>query len=305
MGHKSVSTLKNRGKMDKITVIVPVFNAGPYLEQCLDSIINQTYTNLEILLINDGSTDGSAAVCEAYRQKDSRIRLVHKNLGGGGVGAARNTALSFITGSYVLFVDNDDWLDEKHIELLYTTLKETDSDIAIANFTEYIEDTGTFRFHLTPDDYFQKVFTSQEWFENQYRGTFAFSQCFTVPWCKLYKVELFEDIVYPEAEKVEDDYTTWKLYLLANKIVYSNTGIYFHRKRYTSVTKTVDKVFVFPLRSIEERVTLLSLVGFDISGELRAYRWRLELHKNSYLESGDMQGYKECLNKIKIIEKWK
>lgn len=291
--------------MDKITVIVPVFNAGPYLEKCLESIVNQTYSNLEILLINDGSTDGSAAVCESYRKKDNRIRLIHKKLGGGGVGAARNTALPFITGAYVLFVDNDDWLDEKHIELLYTALKETDSDIAIANFTEYIEDTGTFRFHLRSDDYYQKVFTPQEWFENQYVGELAFSQCFTVPWCKLYKAELFENIVYPEAEKVEDDYTTWKLYLLTNKIVYSNTGIYFHRKRETSVTKTVGKIYVFPLRSIEERITLLSLVGFDISKELRAYRWRLELHKNSYLEVGDIQGYKECLNKLNIIEKWK
>ncbi|MBM7636424.1 glycosyltransferase family 2 protein [Streptococcus saliviloxodontae] len=291
--------------MEKVSVIVPVFNAGDFLRPCLDSIVNQTYDNLEIILVNDGSTDGSAAICEEYRQKDARVRLINKALGGGGVGAARNSALPLITGDYVLFVDNDDWLEENHIRVLYDSLKETDSDIAVANFTEFIQERGTFSFHLRPEDYFQQVYTPQEWFKKQYDGHFAFSQCFTVPWVKLYKASLFENIVYPEKEKVEDDYTTWKLYLMADRIVYSNTGIYFHRKRSTSVTKTVDKSFVFPLRSIEERVAILALIGFDISEELRAYRWRLQLHRESFLEAGRMQEYHNCLQKLSILEKWK
>lgn len=291
--------------MEKISVIVPVFNAGPYLRQCLDSIVNQTYSNLEIILVNDGSTDSSAAICEEYRKKDARIRLVHKVLGGSGVGAARNSALSLVTGDYIVFVDNDDWLELNHIDYLYQSLKETDSDIAVANFIEFHEERGSFVFHLQKEDYFRTVYSPQEWFKEQYRGEFAFSQCFTVPWSKLYKASLFESIVYPVDEKVEDDYTTWKLYLLADKIVFSNTGIYYHRKRTTSVTKTVDVTAVFPLKSIEERVTLLSLIGFDISQELRAYRWRLEKHRAFYLESGQMLAYKNCLQTLKILEKWK
>ncbi|WP_153048932.1 glycosyltransferase family 2 protein, partial [Streptococcus suis] len=94
-------------------------------------------SNIELILVNDGSTDGSAEVCEAYRQMDSRVRLINKKLGGGGVGAARNSALPLITGDYVLFVDNDDWLEQNHIEVLYHALKETDSDIAIVNFTQF------------------------------------------------------------------------------------------------------------------------------------------------------------------------
>ncbi|MBM7643476.1 glycosyltransferase family 2 protein [Streptococcus loxodontisalivarius] len=290
--------------MEKVSVIVPVFNAGEFLRQCLDSILNQTYSNLELILVNDGSTDGSAAVCEEYRQKDKRVRLVHKKLGGGGVGAARNTALPLISGDYVLFVDNDDWLEENHIEFLYQSLKESDSDIAVANFTEFFQDRGTFGFHMSSEDYFRKVYTPQEWFKMQYDGHFSFSQCFTVPWAKLYKAQLFENIVYPEDEKVEDDYTTWKIYLMADRIVYSNSGIYFHRKSSTSVTKTVDQTYVFPLRSIEERVAILGLIGFDISEELRAYRWRLQLHKDSFLEAGRMQDYHKCLQKLAILEKW-
>ncbi|MBF0775481.1 glycosyl transferase [Streptococcus azizii] len=290
--------------MEKVTVIVPVFNAGPYLKTCLDSIVRQTYQQLEILLINDGSTDESASLCEAYRKMDDRVRVIHKKLGGSGVGAARNTALPFITGDYVLFVDNDDWLELHHIEFLYQSLKETDSDIAIANFTEFDEDRQAFRFHVTADDYFQEIYHPKDWFALQYEGKFAFSQCFTVPWCKLYKASLFENIVYPEDEKVEDDLTTWKVYLMADQIVYSNIGLYYHRKRATSVTKTVDAAAVYPLKSIEERVTMLSLLGLDITTELRAYRWRLQLHRDSFLKAGKMQEYQKVLQKLTILEKW-
>ncbi|MBF8970458.1 glycosyltransferase family 2 protein [Streptococcus sp. NLN76] len=290
--------------MEKVTVIVPVFNAGPYLVPCLDSIVHQTYSNLEILLINDGSTDGSALVCEQYRAKDDRVRVIHKKLGGGGVGAARNTALPLMTGSYVLFVDNDDWLEETHIEFLYRALKEADADISIANFTEFDDSQSAFRFHLQAEDYFRETYTPAEWFRYQYDGRFGFSQSFTVPWSKLYKAELFEDISYPENEKVEDDYTTWQLYLLAEKIVYSHAAIYYHRKRSSSVTRTVDAVHVFPLKSIQERVTILSMIGFDIQEELRAYRWRLQLHRDVLLEAGHMQEYKKCVNLLKILEKW-
>lgn len=290
--------------MEKVSVVVPVYNAGPYLTQCIDSILNQTYHNIELILVNDGSTDGSATICESYRQVDQRVRLINKKLGGGGVGAARNSALPLITGEFVLFVDNDDWLEPNHIEVLYKSLKETDSDISIVNFTQFMEERSSYAFHVTEKDYFQEVFTPQEWFSREYNGRFAFSQCFTVPWCKLYKASIFENISYPEDEKVEDDYTTWKLYLMADRIVFTNLALYYHRKRETSVTKTVDSTYVFPLKSIEERVTILSLIGFDISEELRAYRWRLNLHRESYLASGHMQEYQTCLQKIAILEKW-
>lgn len=291
--------------MEKVSVIVPVFNAGPYLKQCIDSILKQTYSTLELILVNDGSTDDSAAICESYRQADGRVRLVHKKIGGGGVGAARNTALSLVTGSYILFVDNDDWLEPNHIESLYQSLVENRADIAIANFTQFMEEKSSFLFHIRSEDYFQKVYGPQEWFKEQYLGRFAFSQCFTVPWGKLYKASLFDRIRYPEDEQVEDDYTTWKLYLMADRIVFNNIALYYHRKRSTSVTQQADVTKVFPIKSIEERVTILSLIGFDIKEELRAYQWRLQLHKESFLASGRMQDYDHCLQKLMILEKWR
>lgn len=288
--------------MEKVSVIVPVFNAEAYLEQCLDSIIYQTFTNLEIILVNDGSTDRSAAVCEEYAKRDNRVRVYHKKLGGSGVGATRNTALTLVTGDYILFVDNDDWLEPTHIELLYQSLKEHDADIAVTNFVEFIEEKSVFAFHLRENDFYEAVYTPKEWFKFQYDGHFALSQCFTVPWSKLYKVHLFENVVYPEDEKVEDDYTTWKIYLAANKITYQNRSLYYHRKRANSVTKTVEGVYVYPIKSIEERLGVLASLGMDITDELGAYRYRLQLHCDLYLEAGDIYNYKKCLQKLQLIQ---
>ncbi len=100
--------------MEKISVIVPVYNSEAYLENCLNSIIQQTYQNLEIILVNDGSTDGSAAICQRYKIQDPRVKVYHKP--NGGVGSSRNRALEAVTGDYILFVDNDDWLELDHIE---------------------------------------------------------------------------------------------------------------------------------------------------------------------------------------------
>ena len=235
---------------EKISVIVPVYNAGDYLKQCLDSILQQTYTNLEILLINDGSTDDSAQICEEYKAKDSRIRVYHKE--NGGVSSSRNISLELVSGTYLLFVDCDDWLYENHVEKLYHLLKKTDSDIAIGNFTEFHEDSSNFLFYLTPTDYFEQTYTPFEWFDNQYRSEFCLSQCFTVPWAKLYKRSLFDNISYPMDKKVEDDFTTYKIYLLADKIAFMNEPIYYHRKRNTSITRKVNASHVYPLKSIEE-----------------------------------------------------
>lgn len=290
---------------DLITVIVPIFNAGAYLTQCIESITCQSYEHLDILLLNDGSTDMSAEICESFREKDNRVRVVHRSLGGSSVGSVRNHALSMVKGKYIVFVDHDDWLDKNHIQELYQALKETSSDISIVNFTEYSEERGSFLFHLTKEDNFRALYTPEEWFKKEYDTQFAFSQCFTVPWGKLYKTELFDNIVYPTHTRVEDDYTTWKLYLLADKIVYQNRGSYFHRKHSESVTRKVSPSSVFPLKSIEERVMILSLVGFDVEQELRAYRWRLGIHREEALKNGDMINYKKCSYTLELLNKWK
>ena len=288
--------------MEKISVIVPVYMSEAYLEKCLDSILKQTYQNLEVILINDGSTDGSAAICQRYKNQDARVKVYHKP--NGGVASSRNRALEAVTGDYIVFVDNDDWLELDHIQSLYDLLKKTDADIAIGNFTQFIEDQGSFLIHVGADNYFEQVFSPFDWFHHQYDSKYNLSQCFTVPWAKLYKAELFKDIVYPTDQKVEDDYTTYKVYLQADKIAYMNKAIYIHRKRSTSVTRTVNLADVYPLKSIEERLTILNLIGAPqqlLDKEIQAYKWRLSIHEEESLKRGDMEAYQQILVK-KAIE---
>ena len=105
-----------------ISIIVPVYNAEQYLEKCVNSIINQTYTNLEIILVDDGSPDNCGAICDEYAKKDSRIKVIHKS--NGGVSSARNRALECLTGEYVAFVDSDDYIHQDYINVLYNALSD-------------------------------------------------------------------------------------------------------------------------------------------------------------------------------------
>lgn len=291
--------------MEKISVIVPIYMSEAYLEKCLDSILNQTYQNLEIILINDGSTDGSSVICQRYKNQDSRVKVFHKS--NGGVASSRNRALEVVTGDYIVFVDNDDWLELDHIQNLYDLLKKTGADIAIGNFTQFIEEEGSFLIHIGRDNYFERVYSPFEWFYHQYDSMYNLSQCFTVPWAKLYKRELFKEIVYPTDKKVEDDYTTYKVYLQANKIAYMNKAIYIHRKRSSSVTRTVNLADVYPLQSIEERITILQLIGAPqklLDMELAAYKWRLTIHEKESIKRGDMETYQQVLVKKAIETKY-
>ena len=283
-----------------ITVAVPVYNSEKHLAQCLESIRNQTYSNLDILLVNDGSTDQSMEICESFRLKDSRIRVFHKR--NGGVGASRNTLLELIQGEYTTFVDNDDWLEPEHVEKLYAQLKKYDADISVGNFYSFLDDKGAFQFHGDFERDFEKNYSPEEWFKQQYESKEYMSQCFTVPWGKLYKSTLLQGIAFPEDKAVEDDYTTYLIYLKAQKITYGHRHTYIHRKSSRSITQTVNVTHVFPIQSIEERLTLLSLLGYDISEERNAYKIRLELHQAAYLQMGDINSYRRISQKLALIQ---
>ena len=118
--------------MDKISIIIPVYNVEPYLVRCLDSVIKQTYENLEILLINDGSTDNGGNICDKYAAEDNRIRVFHKK--NGGLSTALNVGLKKVTGEYIGFVDSDDWIESTMYEVLYNTLREQNTRLSVGNF---------------------------------------------------------------------------------------------------------------------------------------------------------------------------
>ena len=118
-----------------ISIIVPVYNVEEYLKQCLDSILEQTFSDYEVILVNDGSTDNSGLICQEYAEKDSRIRYFEKE--NGGLSDARNYGIEQAQGEYLTFVDSDDFLDKMHLNVLYTALVSNNVDISIVNYANY------------------------------------------------------------------------------------------------------------------------------------------------------------------------
>lgn len=296
---------KSRGvEVKTVSVIVPVYNAEKYLRQCVQSVCAQSYEDLEILLINDGSTDSSGLIMEQLKLEDSRIRLLHKPQNTG-IGAARNTSLELARGDYIVFIDADDWMDPNHIEDLVELLERTDSDIAIANFTRYHMDTHQYELHISDQDYYEMVLTPQEWFRYQYGQPHNLSLCFTVPWGKIYKRSLFNDLLYYTGGYGEDDRTTWKIYLNSDRIAYMHRSSLVYRVNESSLTQSTFRREVFSQEPVIERIAILSMLGFDISQEIAAYKWRAQLNRDDKIRAGEIETYKDLEFTLKLLEKYK
>lgn len=210
-----------------ISVIVPVYNIEQYLQRCLDSLFAQTYKNLEIILVDDGSTDKSPNICDRYKEKDERAVVIHKE--NGGAADARNLALDICHGVYISFVDGDDYLDEKYLEILYKDLEETQADISICSWEEV---TAQEEKRTTNAETKQEVFNTEEALENLlYQRKFD-----SAMWCKLYKRCLFEDIRFPKGNLYEDIAIIYKIFAGAKKIVYRNYKGYYYLLRETGTT---------------------------------------------------------------------
>ena len=294
---------------EKITVIVPVYNVENYLEKCLDSLINQTYKNLEIIVINDGSTDNSGEICQEYAQKDNRIVYIEKE--NGGLSDARNVGLDKMTGSYVTFIDSDDWVELDYVEILYKKIIEYQADISVGNYYSYNEDEETYYFHIYGDSYYEKVYDNISIFENLYESQEMKSFALISAWGKLYKAKLFDYLRFDKGKLGEDGYFNQKMYLSVNKVVYLNKGLYAYRQRSGSITNTWTEKWMHALvDAMSERITLLANMGYPLEKHLAVYRQMLEVSLANGQASGlsDTATYKEfemkrtLLNQLSIQE---
>ena len=211
--------------MCKISVIVPVYNVERFLRECIESIISQTYKDLEIILVNDGSTDKSPLICEEYKKIDARVIVLHKE--NGGLSDARNKGIDISTGEYIGFVDSDDFIENDMYELLLNNIKKVEADIATCGvISEKVKD---------------KNFYKEEIIVNAHDGLkeMLMERSMNTSACdKLYKRSLFDEIRYPKDKLYEDLYTTYKLLHKANKIVISNQKKYYYRYNENSITKS-------------------------------------------------------------------
>ena len=217
-----------------ISVIVPVYNTEKYLRKCIESILSQSYKNIELLLINDGSTDSSAEICREYLDKDKRCYYFEKE--NGGLSDARNYGIERAKGEYITFVDSDDFFLEEAIEKLHATALLGESDLVVGGFCHF--DSPKFyifdrkRFGNLPITIVEKEFAVNQ-MDEMFEVPFL---CYSTAWGKLYKSSLFKEIRYPLGKYAEDQFTTWKLYLASEKIAVCNHTIYAYRKNYEGLS---------------------------------------------------------------------
>ncbi|MBQ6787622.1 MAG: glycosyltransferase [Lachnospiraceae bacterium] len=214
---------------DLISVIVPIYKVEKYLNKCVDGIINQTYTNLEIILVDDGTPDNCGAICDEYAEKDSRIKVIHKS--NGGLSDARNVAIDIMQGKYVTFIDSDDYIGTEYIQCMYEALKNTDSDLAICEYA-YVREDGTM-INRPCNNKKVQVF-------NQERALYELlnmKKYSNSAWGKLYKSEHFSDVRYPKGRLYEDVPTTYKLFMKSAKIAFCANVQYYYLFREAAISK--------------------------------------------------------------------
>lgn len=230
----------------KISVIVPVYKVEQYLERCVKSIMNQSYQNLEIILVDDGSPDACPALCDSYAKQDNRIKVIHQeNMG---LSAARNAGIDIASGEYIGFVDSDDYIHKNMYEVLMKTCLENTCDIAVCSLKKFEKEIEADEVMAEPDlELYEK--------EKKFQAYFKLHDTeMIVAWNKLYKKELFHNVRYPKGKIHEDEFTTYILIGAAEKVAFVNYPLYYYFQRAESIMgqgfslKSLDRLEAFKLR---------------------------------------------------------
>lgn len=234
-----------------VSIIVPVYNVEKYLKRCIDSILSQTYHNLEIILVDDGSTDYSGAICDRYAEQDYRIRVIHKK--NGGLSDARNSGLDIAKGDYIAFIDSDDWISDDYVNVLVKALEYGKTQISacsyrkVSGLTKYNEVTG-----ISSSGELE-IWTILE----AYQHLFLNKKIDCSAWAKLYKHTLFRDIRFPVGKLYEDQFTTYKLFHSSQGVTYIDQEMYFYFNRPESIQNER-----FTIRKMDELEANLECFAF-------------------------------------------
>lgn len=214
--------------MDKlISIIVPIYKVENYIHKCIDSLVNQTYKNIEIILVDDGSPDNCGKICDKYANRDERIKVIHKE--NGGLSAARNDGMDICRGEYIMFVDSDDYISYSFCEDLMNAIVENDADIAICNVNRFVESEPVKEDKIELET---KVYNSKETIYN----LISVGDYYDCAWGKIYSRKILEGIYFPVGRIYEDSATTYKLYYKASKVAVLNAKHYYY------LTKRADSI---------------------------------------------------------------
>lgn len=288
-----------------ISIIVPVYNVSEYLSNCIDSIIKQTYQNLQIILVDDGSTDESSKICDDYNKIDSRIIVIHKE--NGGLSSARNVGLSYATGDYIGFVDSDDMIDIRMYETLYNLCEENKVLLACARF-DYINPENKTPLPNDTDE-IEKI-SSMDMIKLLLNTSKAEKRFATISvWDRLYHKSIIENLRFPEGKCYEDIVYSIKAIINAKECVYINKSLYHYRVREGSITykdsQYNEKWLTDKLPLENERVEYLKKAGYSELATLFQVSSYLDLYKLLKLcDTRDRNKIKKIIksNRVNIID---
>lgn len=241
-----------------ISLIVPIYNVEKFLPGCIESIMGQTYENIEIILVDDGSPDSCPQICDEYAGKDARIRVIHQK--NKGLSGARNTGIENAQGEYLIFVDSDDTVEPTMVEDLYTYATENDCAI-VACGRNYVFEDGQVICKITDEK--SKVYN----FEDAMHEMNTFTLFDMSAWAKIYKKELFESIRFPEGKLSEDYYIAYKLFDMAQSIGYVAKPLYNYLQRQSSISrnKKINHDFAYAAKEqmdfLDSKYPELSVLG--------------------------------------------
>lgn len=241
-----------------ISVIVPVYRVEKYLERCVKSILSQTYKNLEVILVDDGSPDQCPAICDACAEKDARVKVIHQE--NKGLSGARNAGIDAASGEYLAFVDSDDYVSPHFIEELYQLLQDTGCAIGQCRFS-YVKGDGL----VEEGDSAFCIYRGESLMEQLY-GPEEKATCFVVAWNKLYRAELFKKagIRYPEGRIHEDEATTYRLFHEAKKLAFLDRALYgYYTENGGSITSVFSAKRLQWLTAHEERIAFFKKNGYE------------------------------------------
>ena len=215
--------------MPQISVIVPVYNVEKYIHRCVDSILAQTFTDFELILVDDGSPDNCGIICDEYAEKDSRIHVIHKE--NGGLSSARNAGIDWAfensNSEWITFIDSDDWIHTKYLEALYNAVKETELNLSVCGF----ERTEGENIDVDEESLCPIIVNSEEFYCEKNVNA-------VVAWGKLYRKEDFRIIRYPKGKLHEDEFTTYKILFKYDEIAFIDSPLYFYYVNQSSIMKS-------------------------------------------------------------------
>lgn len=215
---------------DLISVIIPVYNIEKYLHRCVDSVIYQTYSNLEIILVDDGSTDTSSRICDEYKNLDERIVVIHKE--NGGLSDARNVGFDISKGNCILFLDGDDWMVDSALEKMYFTMINEKANIVVSNYYYSYEIKDIIAFVEKEDKSFNRSKAIEMLLINKEIKNFA--------WGKLYQRDIIDEILFPKGKLFEDVYWTHLVFNRIDKLVLLSEPLFYYRQRADSISYIFD-----------------------------------------------------------------